>query len=54
MHPYFILLYPVLISRYPVEANKEWIAAKEKEITEWQFHEQNRLIGIDHSLGWEW
>jgi hypothetical protein len=42
----------VLISRYSVGANQqEWIEANEREIMEWDFHEQNRRIRFDYSLG---
>jgi hypothetical protein len=41
----------LLISRYPVEANQEWIAANEQEIMAWKFDEQNRQIRLDDSLG---
>jgi hypothetical protein len=41
----------VLISRHPVGANQDWIEANEKEIMEWKFHQQNRRIRIERSLG---
>jgi hypothetical protein len=40
----------VLISRYPVGANQEWIEANEQEIKGWNFHGQNRQIRFKHSL----
>jgi hypothetical protein len=40
----------VLISRYPMAANQEWIEANEQEIMEWNFHEHNRLIHFERSL----
>jgi hypothetical protein len=42
----------VLISRYPVGANQEWIEANEQEIMGWKFNKQNRQIRF--SLGWKW
>jgi hypothetical protein len=39
----------VLISRYPLGANQEWIEANEKEIMEWKLH-QNRRIHFEQSL----
>jgi hypothetical protein len=50
--PSLFHLYPVLISRYPAGANQAWIDANENEIMEWKFHEQNRRIRFDYSLGW--
>jgi hypothetical protein len=41
----------VLISRYPLGANQEWIEANEQDILEGQFHEQNRRIHFEQSLG---
>jgi hypothetical protein len=40
----------VLISRYPVGANHEWIEANEQEIMEWNSDEQNRRINFEQSL----
>jgi hypothetical protein len=34
----------VLVSRYPVAANQEWIEANQQEIVEWKFGDQNRKI----------
>jgi hypothetical protein len=51
-HPGDQLYYQfVLISRYPMGANQEWIEANQQEIMEWKFHEQNRRIRIERSLG---
>jgi hypothetical protein len=36
-----------LISRYPLNARKNWIAANEKEMLDWDFDEQNRKIHVD-------
>jgi hypothetical protein len=33
-----------LISRYPLNAGKEWIGANEREALDWDFDEQNRKI----------
>jgi hypothetical protein len=42
----------VQISRYPMDATKEWIEANEKEIEEWKFDEQSRkCIRFEESLG---
>jgi hypothetical protein len=42
----------LLISRYPVAANQEWIEANEQEIVQWDFDEQkNRQICFERSLG---
>jgi hypothetical protein len=41
----------VLISRHHLGANQDWIEANEKEIMEWKFHQQNRRIRIERSLG---
>jgi hypothetical protein len=40
----------VLISRYPMGASKEWVAANEQEIIEWKFDDQNRRIRFERSL----
>jgi hypothetical protein len=40
----------VLISRYPIGADQEWIEANEQEIMGWKCHEQNRQIRFEHSL----
>jgi hypothetical protein len=40
----------MLISRYSVGANQEWIEANEREIMEWDFHEQNRRICFEQNL----
>jgi hypothetical protein len=40
----------VLISRYPVGANQEWIAANEKETLDWKLCKQNRQIHFEQSL----
>jgi hypothetical protein len=37
----------VLISRYPVAANRGWIEANEQEVMNWDFDEQNRQIRFD-------
>jgi hypothetical protein len=36
-----------LISRYPLNARKNWIAANEKEVLDWDFDEQNKKIQVD-------
>jgi hypothetical protein len=40
----------VLISRYSIAANQEWIGANEKEIMEWDFDKQNRQIRFERNL----
>jgi hypothetical protein len=41
----------VLIFRYPLGANQEWIEAKEQEIMGWYFRKQNRRIHFEQNLG---
>jgi hypothetical protein len=43
-------LLSVLISRYPVAANKAWIEANEQEIMEWKFPKHSRLLQFERSL----
>jgi hypothetical protein len=33
-----------LISRYPMEADRQWVEANEREAMEWNFDEQNGRI----------
>jgi hypothetical protein len=40
----------VLVARYPVGANQEWIKANEQEIMECKFYDQNRQIHFERSL----
>jgi hypothetical protein len=40
----------VLICRYPMGANPEWIEANQQEIMEWKFDDQNRRIRFERSL----
>jgi hypothetical protein len=35
-----------LISRYPLEADKQWIEANEREALDWDFKEQNGRIEL--------
>jgi hypothetical protein len=37
----------VLISRYPLGANQEWIEANEQENVKWNFYKQNRRIRFE-------
>jgi hypothetical protein len=36
-----------LISRYPLNAGKQWIEANEQETLDWDFDEQNRKICLN-------
>jgi hypothetical protein len=37
-----------LISRYPLEADKRWVEANEKEAVEWNFNDQNGRIYLSN------
>jgi hypothetical protein len=39
-----------LISRYPLNADKEWVEANEQEALHWDFDEQNRKIHVDNPI----
>jgi hypothetical protein len=40
----------VLISRYPLNVDKHWIEANEREALDWDFNEQNRKIHLDYPI----
>jgi hypothetical protein len=44
---YFMIDKVVLISRYAVGANQEWIETNEQEIVGWNFDKQNRRIRFE-------
>ena len=37
----------VLISRLPMDANREWIEWKEKEVLEWNYLKQERRVEFE-------
>jgi hypothetical protein len=39
-----------LISRYPLNASKQWIEANEKEALDWDFDDQNRRFCVDNPI----
>jgi hypothetical protein len=39
-----------LISRYPLNAGKEWVEANEREALDWDYEEENRTICLDYPI----
>jgi hypothetical protein len=44
----------VLISRYSLDAGKQWIEANEQEVMDWDFDTQNDRIYVDHPRWYEY
>jgi hypothetical protein len=50
LETYRLLGLVALISRYPLNASKQWIEANEKEALDWDFDDQNRRFCVDNPI----